>query len=107
MTSDMSEFGMIWPRCIARAWEDSQFRDALTSDPVGTLLKAFQFKVPAGVEFQVVDSEQAEQAPRANALRMVIPPKPVMDMGEIAVMSSSGSQGPLGPHPFTLSFSLC
>jgi ribosomally synthesized peptide (two-chain TOMM family) len=109
MIAEMSEFGMVWPRCIARAWEDSQFREALKSDPVGTLLNAFQFKVPAGIEFQVVESDQSHEAPRANALRMVIPPKPVMDMEEIALVGPvENHQGPHGrPFTFSLTFSFC
>ncbi|HEX8701857.1 MAG TPA: hypothetical protein VF815_23720 [Myxococcaceae bacterium] len=99
--AEMPQFGMIWPQCVVRAWEDSQFREQLKRDPVGTLLGVFQFAVPSGLSLEVVESEQEARSTSANTLRMVIPPAPDMGMGEIALASSNN--GPHGPHPFTFS----
>jgi ribosomally synthesized peptide (two-chain TOMM family) len=98
---EMPQFGMVWPQCVVRAWEDSEFREQLKRDPVGTLLKVFQFAVPAGLGLEVVESEEAAQSSPANTLRMVIPPAPDLSMGEIAL--SSGNHGPNGPGPFCFS----
>jgi ribosomally synthesized peptide (two-chain TOMM family) len=103
--AEMPQFGMVWPQCVVRAWEDSQFRDALKSDPVGTLLKAFQFIVPAGISLEIVDGEQESQSTSANTLRMVIPPAPDMDAREIAMASSHGKGQDSSRH-FTFS-TLC
>jgi len=98
---EMPQFGMIWPQCVVRAWEDSQFREQLKRDPVGTLLGVFQFAVPSGLALEVVEAQEEARSTSANTLRMVIPPAPDMSMGEIAL--SSSNNGPIGPRPFTFS----
>ncbi len=98
---EMPQFGMIWPQCVVRAWEDSQFREQLKRDPVGTLLGVFQFAVPAGLSLEVVEAAEEAQSASSNTLRMVIPPAPDMGMGEIALTSTN--HGPPGPRPFTFS----
>lgn len=100
---EMPQFGMIWPQCVVRAWEDAQFREQLKRDPVGTLLQAFQFSVPEGIALEVVEGEvEAQSAP--NTLRMVIPPAPELGIGEVA-FSGHGNGGQT-PRPFTFS-ALC
>jgi hypothetical protein len=100
---EMPQFGMIWPQCVVRAWEDPQFREQLKRDPVGTLLQAFQFCVPEGVALEVVEGEvETQGAP--NTLRMVIPPAPELGIGEIAF--SGHDNGNPVPRPFTFS-ALC
>jgi ribosomally synthesized peptide (two-chain TOMM family) len=80
------QFGTVWPQCVARAWQDPQFREALKRDPAGTLLESYQFTVPAEVALQVVEtSDTAPQDMQANALRMVIPPAPEMEVREVAL----------------------
>jgi ribosomally synthesized peptide (two-chain TOMM family) len=96
----MPQFGMIWPQCVVRAWEDSQFREQLKRDPVGTLLGVFQFAVPAGLALEVVEAQEESQSTSANTLRMVIPPAPDMSMGEIALSAHNGNNG---PKPFCFS----
>jgi ribosomally synthesized peptide (two-chain TOMM family) len=88
MVADMQQFGLVWPQCVARAWEDDEFREALKSDPAGTLLKAFQFLIPSGIQLQVVDGNEAVEAQPTNTLRMTIPPKPELDMQEVALVEN-------------------
>ncbi|MDY7228948.1 hypothetical protein [Hyalangium rubrum] len=77
---------MIWPQCVARAWQDAQFREALKRDPAGILFESYQFSLPEGVLLQVVENDMEVKAAPANTLRMVIPPAPAMDMQEIALI---------------------
>ncbi|WP_224361286.1 hypothetical protein [Hyalangium versicolor] len=84
--AEMEQFGVVWPQCVARAWEDVQFREALKRDPAGTLLKDYQFPVPQEVQLQVVEAGEAVEAQGANTLRLVIPPVPDVDMREIALV---------------------
>jgi ribosomally synthesized peptide (two-chain TOMM family) len=85
LLSAAQEFGTVWPQCVARAWEDPQFREALKSDPARTLLESYQFTIPAGVALQVFETSDAvPQAPQDNVLRMVIPPAPEMDVQKVA-----------------------
>jgi ribosomally synthesized peptide (two-chain TOMM family) len=86
--SEMQQFGAVWPQCVARAWEDAQFREALKRDPAGTLLKDYQFPVPQEVNLQVVEGDEVQQAEAANTLRLVIPPMPDLDMREIALVGA-------------------
>lgn len=85
MVSEMQQFGTVWPQCVARAWQDTQFRETLKRDPAGTLREAYRFTVPAGISLQVVESDEVLQAQSANTLRMVIPPIPDVDMRAIAL----------------------
>lgn len=103
VVSEMQQFGMVWPQCVARAWQDAQFREALKRDPAGTLRETYQFTVPAGVVLQVVeDNAEVTEAQQANTLRMVIPPMPDMDMQEIARVGTKG-----GEPRFTFTATTC
>jgi ribosomally synthesized peptide (two-chain TOMM family) len=87
------QFGAVWPQCVARAWQDPQFREALKRDPAGTLLESYQFTVPAGITLQVVEtSDTAPQHPQANALRMAIPPAPELEVREVALYGAGVDQ---------------
>lgn len=88
VVSEMQQFGTLWPQCVARAWQDAQFREALKRDPAGTLRESYQFIVPSGVDLQVVDDNEGMKAgtPQANILRMVIPPMPDMAVGAVALV---------------------
>lgn len=106
--SEMQQFGMIWPQCVARAWQDVQFRELLKSNPAGALRDAFQFNLPAGVELQVIDHGEEVRAMTANTLRMIIPPMPDIDMREIALSSPHpGNGGGRPPVLFTFSVTVC
>jgi ribosomally synthesized peptide (two-chain TOMM family) len=105
--AEMQQFGTVWPQCVARAWQDAQFCQALKRDPVGTLREAYQFTVPAGLNLQVVEGDELVGAQQANTLRMVIPPMPEMDMQEVALVCHGpgpGNGNGNGPR-FTFSFS--
>jgi hypothetical protein len=107
--TEMQQFGMIWPQCVARAWQDVQFRELLKSDPAGALRDGFQFNLPVGVELQVVDQGEEVRAMTANTLRMIIPPIPDIDMREIALSShpGNGNGGSRPPVLFTFSVTAC
>jgi len=95
--AETQQFGKIWAQCVARAWQDGQFRAALKSNPAGTLLDSYQFTVPAQVALQVVESDVAPSGGvSANTLRMVIPPMPAMSAHEIA-LSNAGTDGATAP----------
>lgn len=96
--SDVQQFGNIWSQCVARAWQDAQFREALKRDPSGTLLTSFQFTLPEGVSLQVVESDEVVQAAQSSTLRMVIPPAPAMDLQQIAMVEAG---------PATADFCVC
>jgi hypothetical protein len=91
--SDIQQFGSVWTQCVARAWQDALFRAALKEDPAATLFEAYQFTVPAGVELQVVESDDAPREMKAQTLRMVIPPVPEMDMHEVALVGAEAHAG--------------
>lgn len=96
----MQQFGKIWPQCIARAWQDTGFREALKRDPVGTIQSAYQFAFPQGFKLEITEAHEAQQAATADTLRMVIPPPPAGEVGEIALTDvSQGLNGPPGPRP--------
>jgi ribosomally synthesized peptide (two-chain TOMM family) len=83
---------MVWPQCVARAWEDAQFREELMRNPVGTLREVFQFILPSGINLEVVEGNEQQEAEQANTLRMVIPPAPEVDMREIALVGPEGNK---------------
>jgi hypothetical protein len=104
----VQQFGKIWPQCIARAWQDTAFREALKRDPMGTIQTSYQFAFPQGFKLEITEAHEAQQAASADTLRMVIPPPPAGEMGEIAVtdvaMGLNGPHGPKPPRPLCLSF---
>jgi ribosomally synthesized peptide (two-chain TOMM family) len=102
----VQQFGKIWPQCIARAWQDAAFREALKRDPVGTIQSSYQFAFPQGFKLEITETDDAQQAASADTLRMVIPPPPAGEMGEIALtdVSNGINHGPKPPRPLTLSF---
>ncbi len=100
----VQQFGKIWPQCIARAWQDTEFREALKRDPVGTIQGSYQFVFPQGFKIEIAEANEAQQAASADTLRMVIPPPPDGEVGEIALSSVGNGNGPKPPRPFTLSF---
>jgi ribosomally synthesized peptide (two-chain TOMM family) len=81
----IQQFGKIWPQCVARAWQDVEFRQALKSDPMGTLRESFQFAFPRGFKLEITEGAEVVQSMDADTLRMVIPPAPAMDMREVAI----------------------
>jgi hypothetical protein len=107
VVSEMQQFGMVWPQCVARVWQDAQFREALKRDPASTLREAYQFAVPAGVVLQVVEDNEVLEAQQANTLRMVIPPMPDMDMREIALVGTKAGDGCDFPFTFTFTATSC
>ena len=93
------QFGKIWPQCVARAWQDAEFREALKRDPMGTIRETYQFAFPQGVNLEIVeDSEQMQAAP-ANTLRMVIPAPPSMDAQQVAL--TDAEKGMVNARPFS------
>jgi ribosomally synthesized peptide (two-chain TOMM family) len=105
VSNPIQQFGRIWPQCVARAWQDTEFREALKRDPERTLQETFQFAFPMGVKLEIVEGEAVRQSAPADVLRMVIPPAPAVDMREVALASADpcgNGHGPFcGP---TLSF---
>jgi ribosomally synthesized peptide (two-chain TOMM family) len=81
----MQQFGKIWPQCVARAWQDKEFRESLKSDPTGTLRESFQFALPAGFKLEITEGTDPQQSVAADTLRMVIPPAPAVDMRQVAI----------------------
>jgi hypothetical protein len=96
--SDIQQFGSVWPQCVARAWQDAQFRAALKQDPAATLFESYQFTVPAGMELQIVESDDAPREMKAQTLRMVIPPAPTMDLREVALVGAEAHAGSEEPR---------
>jgi ribosomally synthesized peptide (two-chain TOMM family) len=97
--SSIQQFGKIWPQCIARAWQDAEFREALKRDPTGTLRQSFQFIFPEGVKVEIVEGLAAEQATQADTLRMVIPPAPAMELHQVAI--TDVEKGMDGAKPYS------
>lgn len=95
----IQQFGKIWPQCIARAWQDAEFREALKRDPAGTIRESYQFSFPEGVKVEIVEGHVAEQAAQADTLRMVIPPAPAMELREVAI--TDVEKGMDGAKPYT------
>ncbi|MBN1203707.1 MAG: hypothetical protein JXB05_02125 [Myxococcaceae bacterium] len=87
-SNPIQQFGRIWPQCVARAWQDAEFREALKRDPAGTLQESYQFAFPMGVRLEIVEGEAVQQSASADTLRMVIPPAPAVDMREVALTSA-------------------
>jgi ribosomally synthesized peptide (two-chain TOMM family) len=107
MVAEMQQFAAVWPQCVARAWQDEQFRETLKRDPTNTLREAYQFTVPAGIALQVVEGNEVQRAQAANTLMMVIPPKPEMDMQEVAFASVEDCGDGNGPPCFSFSATAC
>lgn len=104
IVSEMQQFGTLWPQCVARAWQDTQFREALKRDPAGTLRESYQFVVPTGVDLQVVDDQEGMKAgaQQANTLRMVIPPMPDMAVGAVALIGPDSDDSRRTPFCFSI-----
>jgi ribosomally synthesized peptide (two-chain TOMM family) len=93
------QFGKIWPQCVARAWQDAEFREALKRDPAGTIREAFQYAFPLGVSLEIVEETDQTQATQGDTLRMVIPPPPSMDAQQVAL--TDVEKGMVNAKPFT------
>lgn len=104
--SVVQQFGKIWPQCIARAWQDTAFREALKHDPVGTIQNSYQFTFPQGFKLEIAEAHETQKVASEGALRMVIPPPPTGDVGQIAVtdVAHELSHRPRPPRPLCLSF---
>lgn len=106
-TSVVQQFGKIWPQCIARAWQDTAFREALKRDPVGTIQNSYQFAFPQGFKLEITEATESQAAASPDTLRMVIPPPPVGEMGQIAVTDVVYGMSPPplpSPRPLCMSF---
>ncbi|KFE71583.1 hypothetical protein [Hyalangium minutum] len=93
------QFGKIWPQCVARAWQDVEFRESLKRDPVGTLREAYQFAFPQGVKVEIVEGSDELHAAPADTLRMIIPPPPSMDAQQVAL--TDVEKGMVNARPFS------
>ena len=93
------QFGKIWPQCVARAWQDAQFREALKRDPKGTIREAFQYAFPTGLNLEIVEEGDPSQTAIGDTLRMVIPPPPSMDAQQVAL--SDVEKGLVNARPFS------
>jgi ribosomally synthesized peptide (two-chain TOMM family) len=96
-TNVVQQFGKIWPQCIARAWQDTAFREALKKDPVGTIQNSYQFAFPQGFKLEIAEAHETQGAASEGALRMVIPPPPTGDVGQIAVTDVSNGSSLAAP----------
>jgi ribosomally synthesized peptide (two-chain TOMM family) len=106
IVSEMQQFGTVWPQCVARAWQDSEFREALKRNPAATLHEAYQFTIPSGIDLRVLEEGEVVDTRQANTLMMVIPPMPEMDMQQVALTNCGPGNGNNGPR-FTLSATFC
>jgi ribosomally synthesized peptide (two-chain TOMM family) len=97
--NSIQQFGKIWPQCVARAWQDTQFREALKRDPKGTIQEAYQYAFPLGVTLEIVEEGQQGQASQTDTLLMVIPPPPSMDAQQVAL--TDVEKGLVNARPFT------
>jgi hypothetical protein len=95
----IQQFGRIWPQCVARAWQDTEFREALKRDPVATLRESYQFSLPTGLKMEILEGNEPAPAARADTLRMVIPPPPAVAVEEIAITDIE--KGMMNAHPFS------
>jgi len=93
------QFGKIWPQCVARAWQDAEFREALKRDPAGTIREAYQYAFPIGVTLEIVEDSEQGQATQADTLRMVIPPPPSMSAQQVAL--TDVEKGMVNARPFS------
>jgi len=97
--SSTQQFGKIWPQCVARAWQDTEFREALKRDPAATLREVYQFAFPGSVKLEIVEGSEAAQAANADTLRMVIPPAPSMELQQVAL--TDVEKGMVNARPVT------
>ena len=93
------QFGKIWPQCVARAWQDTEFREALKRDPSGTIREAFQYAFPYGVKLEILEETDQTQPPQGDTLRMIIPPPPSVDTQQVAL--TDVEKGMVNAKPFT------
>lgn len=93
------QFGKIWPQCVARAWQDAEFREALKRDPVATIRDTYQFAFPQGVKVEIVEDAEQLQAAPADTLRMIIPPLPTMEAQQVAL--TDVEKGMVNARPFS------
>jgi ribosomally synthesized peptide (two-chain TOMM family) len=92
------QFGKIWPQCIARAWQDAEFREALKRDPEGTIRDAFQYAFPEGLKLEIVEESGQPHASNGDTLRMVIPPPPSMESRQVALTDVEKGMVNARPH---------
>lgn len=78
-------------RVYAKAWKDSEFRQALLRDPRGTIEKEYGLALPQGLDIQV--HEQTDQT-----LHLILPPKPLRasggELSDEEVDMVAGGSGP-------------
>jgi ribosomally synthesized peptide (two-chain TOMM family) len=95
---------VIWPRAIARAWEDKAFHDALVADPRKAISDHFGYELSEDLDLTVVDAPAeatfdatAEQKPEGTTdpwaklpklkLTISIPPAPEPALQAVAITS--------------------
>jgi ribosomally synthesized peptide (two-chain TOMM family) len=93
------QFGKLWPQCVARAWQDAEFREALKRDPMGTLREAYQYAFPTGLKLEIVEESEQPRTSNGDTLRMVIPPPPSMDAQQVAL--TDVEKGMVNARPMT------
>ena len=105
---------VIWPRIIARCWEDAEFHEAIKNDPRGTIAKYFGYALstnlslnikdaPAGATFEPDDNNPyTPDDPWAKLppleLTLVIPPAPEPTLQAVAI---TAYQDTGRTYPFT------
>lgn len=110
------EWSTVWMKCIARAWQDPEFKAALLRDPEHTLFSYFQFTLPPTVRLQILEltPEQMQQKGYGwrgnlsgqsgwlmppNQLQMILPPMPQDPTMQAVALADYADTG--RTYPFT------
>lgn len=56
MLEQTMHWQVIWPRVIAKAWEDLEFKAELLKDPTGTINKYFDYQLSEELDLTIIDS---------------------------------------------------
>jgi ribosomally synthesized peptide (two-chain TOMM family) len=105
---------VIWPRVIARAWEDPEFHEEVKADPRETIKKYFGYLLSENLQLTIKDApEDATFKPEDNdpttpedpwsklpplELTVVIPPAPTPQLQAVAI---TAYQDTGRTYPFT------
>ena len=71
-----------WPKIIAKAWEDPQFKQELLKNP-RAVFKEYGFELKTGVEMQVNEATDKK-------VFLVLPPKPSGELTEAELKRIAG-----------------
>ena len=81
-TTDQEKFKEAWPKIVAKAWADAQFKARLQASPA-EVLKEYGVSTPSLVTVKVVENTK-------EVVHLTLPPAPEGELSETDLAAAAG-----------------